>query len=101
MPQKEVAIINETTKEYLSRYLELEEIIGLPHNFKNPLKDFDIVTTYYEQVNEAAELLRKEWSLGTAPIFNVVELLEDKNIKVVSKHPINSILWQLSVPTFS
>lgn len=47
MPQKEVAIINETTKEYLSRYLELEEIIGLPHNFKNPLKDFDIVTTYY------------------------------------------------------
>ena len=83
MPQKEVAIINETTKEYLSRYLELEEIIGLPHNFKNPLKDFDIVTTYYEQVNEAAELLRKEWSLGTAPIFNVVELLEDKNIKVV------------------
>lgn len=26
MPQKEVAIINETTKEYLSRYLELEEM---------------------------------------------------------------------------
>jgi Zn-dependent peptidase ImmA (M78 family)/transcriptional regulator with XRE-family HTH domain len=82
MPQKDVAIINETTKEYLSRYLELEEIIGLPHSFDNPLKDFGKVTTY-EQVNEAAELLRKEWSLGTGPIFNIVELLEDKNIKVV------------------
>lgn len=82
MPQKDVAIINETTKEYLSRYLELEEIIGLPHSFDNPLKNIGEVTTY-EQVNKAAELLRKEWSLGTGPIFNIVELLEDKNIKVV------------------
>lgn len=82
MPQKDVAIINETTKEYLSRYLELEEIIGLPHSFDNPLKDFGKVTTY-EQVNDAANLLREKWSLGTGPIFNIVELLEDKNIKVV------------------
>jgi Zn-dependent peptidase ImmA (M78 family) len=82
MPQKDVAIITETTKEYLSRYLEIEEVIGLPHNFDNPLKDFGKVTTY-DQVNKAAELLRKEWSLGTGPIFNIVELLEDKNIKVV------------------
>lgn len=82
MPQKEVGIINETTKEYLSRYLELEEIIGLSNDFENPLEDFGIVTTY-EQVNKAAKLLREKWSLGTGPIFNIVELLEDKNIKVV------------------
>jgi Zn-dependent peptidase ImmA (M78 family)/transcriptional regulator with XRE-family HTH domain len=82
MPQKDVAIINETTKEYLSRYLELEEIIGLPHSFDNPLKDFGKVTTY-ERVNQAANLLREKWSLGNGPIFNIVELLEDKNIKVV------------------
>ncbi len=82
MPQKEVSIINETTKEYLSRYLELEEIIGLPNEFENHLADFGIVTTY-EQVNKAAEILRDKWSLGTGPIFNIVELLEDKNIKVV------------------
>lgn len=82
MSQKKVAVINEATKEYLSRYLELEEIIGLPHNFENPLIDFGVVTTS-EQVNEAAELLREKWSLGTGPIFNVVELLENKNIKVV------------------
>jgi len=82
MSQKDVAIINETTKEYLSRYLELEEIIGLSHSFDNPLKDFGEVTTY-EQVNQAANLLREKWSLGNGPIFNIVELLEDKNIKVV------------------
>jgi transcriptional regulator with XRE-family HTH domain len=77
MPQKDVAIINETTKEYLSRYLELEEIIGLPHSFDNPLKDFGEITTY-EQVNKAAKLLREKWSLGTGPIFNIVELLEER-----------------------
>ncbi len=82
MPQKGVAIINETTREYLSRYLELEEIIGLSHHFNNPLKELKKISTY-EQVNKAAELLRKEWSLGTGSIFNIVELLEDKNIKVV------------------
>lgn len=82
MPQKEASIIKEKTKEYLSRYLELEEILGLANGFDNHLKDFEIVTTY-EQINRAAELLRENWDLGKGPVFNVVELLEDKNIKVV------------------
>ncbi len=82
MPQKEASIIKEITKEKLSRYLELEEILGLPNAFEDYLKDFEIVTNY-EQVNRAAELLRDKWGLGKGPIFNIVELLEDKNIKVV------------------
>lgn len=82
MPQKEAAVIVEKTKEYLSRYLELEEIMGLPNKFNNHLEGFPIVNTY-EQVNSAAALLREKWSLGKGAIFNIVELLEDKNIKVV------------------
>ena len=82
MPQKEASIIKEKTKEYLSRYLELEEILGLDIEFENPLKNFGLITSY-EQVNEAANQLRKDWDLGKGAIFNVVELLEDKNIKVV------------------
>lgn len=82
MPQKEAAIIKEKTKEYLSRYLELEEILGLANDFDNPLKDFETIISY-EQVNKAAKLLRKEWGLGNGAMFNIVELLEDKNIKVV------------------
>lgn len=82
MPQKDAAIINEKTKEYLSRYLELEEILGLQNEFDHPLKDFPPVASY-EEVNKAAEILREKWSLGKGPIFNIVELLEDKNIKVV------------------
>ena len=82
MPQKEVSIINETTKEYLSRYLELEEILGLSNEFENPLKDFPVIKDSM-QVSKAAERIRSEWDLGTGPIFNVVELLEDHKIKVV------------------
>ncbi len=80
--QKEVTVINETTREYLSRYLELEEILGIAKEFENPLKHLGPITNY-DQVNEAAQTLRDKWSLGTGPLFNVVELLEDKNIKVI------------------
>lgn len=82
MPQKEASVIKEKTKEYLSRYLELEEILGLPNEFENHLKDFEIVTSL-DQVNKAAKFLREKWNLGNGAIFNVVEILEDKNIKVV------------------
>jgi len=82
MPQKEAAIINEKTREYLSRYLELEEILSLSNEFKNPLKHFGEITSY-ERVNKAAEKLRSEWHLGKGPIFNIAELLEDNFIKVV------------------
>jgi Zn-dependent peptidase ImmA (M78 family)/DNA-binding XRE family transcriptional regulator len=82
MPQKEAAIIREKTKEYLSRYLELEEILGLPNQFEDHLKDFGVVNTWHD-VNRAAQLLREKWNLGKGAIYNVVEILEDKNIKVV------------------
>ncbi len=82
IPRKEASIIKEKTKEYLSRYLELEEILGLRVEFENPLKNLAAITSY-EQVNIAANQLREYWNLGNGAIFNVVELLEDKNIKVV------------------
>lgn len=82
MSSKEAVAIREKTKEYLSRYLELEEILGLPTEFVNPLTDFHNITSY-EQVNQAAKALRQAWDLGLGPIFNIVELLEDKHIKVV------------------
>lgn len=82
LPQKEAIAIREKTKEYLSRYLELEEILGLPIEFQNPLADFEIISSF-DKVKEAAKQLREKWALGLGPIFNIVELLEDKHIKVV------------------
>lgn len=82
IPQKGASIIKEKTKEYLSRYLELEEILGLSVRFDNPLKNFGVADSY-EKVNKAANELREVWDLGNSAIFNVVELLEDNNVKVV------------------
>lgn len=83
MPAKEEAKVVELTRDYLSRYLELEEILGINPEFNCPLpEDFGSVSTY-EQVNEAAGLVRTHWKLGCDPLSNIAELLEDKGIKVV------------------
>lgn len=83
MSAKEATMISEKTKEYLSRFLELEEIIGLSSNFINPLENIPPVTKY-QHVNEAANILREKWELGKGPLFNIVELLENKKIKVLN-----------------
>ena len=82
IPPKEAAIVNEKTREYLSRYLELEEILHIPGEFKSPLDNFGVITSF-KQVNEAAECLRAKWHLGKGALFNIAELLEDNFIKVV------------------
>ncbi len=82
MPKKVSSIIEEKTKEYLSRYLELEEILGISTDFKNPLKNFSFINSF-EQIEKAAEELRQECELGQNSIYNVMELLEDHNVKVV------------------
>ncbi len=82
-PAKEVNKISELTREYLERYLELEAIVGLTGEFDNHLKDFPPVKSF-DDTDRAAGQLRTKWNLGNDPIHNVVELLEDKQIKVVA-----------------
>jgi Zn-dependent peptidase ImmA (M78 family)/DNA-binding XRE family transcriptional regulator len=82
MPAKEETRVKEQTKNYLSRYLALEEILGIESGFVNPLKDFPVVCGYAD-VNQAANLLREKWRLGNGAIPNVAGLLEDKHIKVI------------------
>lgn len=81
LPAKDVTKIKEQAKDYLSRYIELEEIIGIQSAFKNPL-NIDKVSNF-KDVENAAQKVRKDWNLGSDPIFNVLELLEDNNIKVI------------------
>jgi len=68
--------------EWLERYLELETILfGSPKAFAFP-KGFPRPVETLDDVEEAALQLRKVWDLGTDPIGNFVQLLEDKSIKV-------------------
>lgn len=82
LPAKEEIKVVEQTREYLSRHIELESILGIDRKFHNPLNDFYDVSTF-EEVNKAAKVLRQIWCLGLDPVYNIVELLEDKEIKVV------------------
>lgn len=65
----------------LERYLELEEHLNLPAKFENPLSAINI--SRGEEVEEAAQVLLRQWGLGVNPISNVIEMLEDASIKVV------------------
>ncbi|MDR3046172.1 MAG: XRE family transcriptional regulator [Bacteroidales bacterium] len=82
LPIKEQNKIVEHTKDILSRYLELEEILGLETNFKNPLKDFPAISSF-DDIEKAVLKVRKSWDLGLDPIYNSIELLEDNHIKVI------------------
>jgi Zn-dependent peptidase ImmA (M78 family)/DNA-binding XRE family transcriptional regulator len=81
-PEKEQNSVIERTKDILSRYLELEEIIGIKEGFEHPLPDILVISSV-EDVELAAEKIREKWKIGDEPISNVVELLEDNHIKVI------------------
>ncbi|MDR1369895.1 MAG: XRE family transcriptional regulator [Dysgonamonadaceae bacterium] len=83
LPVKEQNKIVESTKDVLSRYLELEDILGIETVFENPLKDFPVISSF-EDIEKAASKVRNSWHLGADPIYNTIELLEDNHIKVVS-----------------
>ena len=82
LPVKEQNKIVECTRDVLSRYLELEEILGIETKFENPLKDFPTISSIND-IEKAVLKVRKSWELGLDPIYNSIELLEDNHIKVV------------------
>ena len=65
----------------LDRYLELEELAGASTDFKNPLKRISVKSL--EDSEAAAGRLRDEWDLGGNPIPQVVEMLEERGIRVL------------------
>jgi Zn-dependent peptidase ImmA (M78 family) len=72
--------IKQKTIDFLERYFELENLLNVKNDFKNPLKRNKVKKT--EDIEEYATELRGVWELGLNPIVNVVEMLEDKHIKV-------------------
>lgn len=75
----EEALLHRTV-DFLERYMELEDVLGTRTAFENPLsrnelKDFD-------DIERAAIELRRGWDLGYSPIVNLLQLLEERGIKV-------------------
>jgi len=82
LPVKESNRIIEIVKDKVSKYLEIEEILALKTTFSNPLDGFPEIQNNND-IERAAEEVRKHWNLGESSIASCIELLEDKNIKII------------------
>jgi Zn-dependent peptidase ImmA (M78 family)/DNA-binding XRE family transcriptional regulator len=70
----------EKARDYVERYTEIENVLGINCNFQNPISNLIIRNS--DDVELAANLLRKEWEFGFSPIPNIGKTLELRGIKV-------------------
>ena len=80
--KKEEYRVIEEVREFLERYLEAEQITGRLIAFENPIQHIPVTNTAHAEL--AALELRKAWRLDDYPLSNIVELLEEKGIKVLT-----------------
>jgi Zn-dependent peptidase ImmA (M78 family)/DNA-binding XRE family transcriptional regulator len=73
--------LKEKIKIKLENYIWLEDTLSIDYTFKNIIKDNKIESI--KDVEDAVLKLRKEWNIGIDPIHNIIQLLEDKEIKVI------------------
>ena len=78
---KKEKAIKEKVTDSISRYIQLEDFLNLSYKFKNPINNF-IIENGNDVENAVNELL-KNWDLGINAIPNIIDLLEDKEIKVI------------------
>ncbi len=81
LTKTEEASIQETAKDKLERYFEVEYLTGVELKFMNPLKNKNVANL--EDIEKAAEELREIWNLGLKPIPSVIEIFEENGLKVV------------------
>ncbi len=80
LPKKREEALKQIALEYLTRYGDLEDLLGMAIPFENPIPCAPAQTV--EGIEEAAAAVRERWGLGLAPIGNFLEILETRGIKV-------------------
>ena len=80
LSKKDIEKIREQTIDFLERYFELENLLGIDSKFNNPLKD--TVIDHESQIEEAVVKLRKSWKIESNHVPNLIKLFEDQGIKV-------------------
>lgn len=80
LPAKEQEKVKAQTVDFLERYLELEDMLGLNNHI--PFKPKGYKVSNAGDAEAAAIQLRKHLKLGEDPLPDVIEMLEENNIKV-------------------
>ena len=78
---KKQQALKEEIKLRLENYLFLEGLLGIDYAFENVLAQRPVQHT--SDAVKAAGLLREKWNIGSDPLHNIIQLLEDKEIKVI------------------
>jgi Zn-dependent peptidase ImmA (M78 family)/DNA-binding XRE family transcriptional regulator len=73
--------IKENIKDHIERYLELETYLNVENSFENPI--IDVFIDGPDDIENAVEKLLHKWDLGINALPNVIEILEEKDIKVI------------------
>jgi len=73
--------IEEAAFDYVERYSEIEQILGLETLRQNPIES--LLVQVPDDVEGAAEQLRKGWHLGEDPLASTIEISEGNGVKVV------------------
>jgi transcriptional regulator with XRE-family HTH domain len=78
---KEINSIKEEVTDTIERYIELEQFLNIDSNFKNPIANITIVNGH--DIENAVNQLLTSWRIGFNALPNVIELLEDKEVRVI------------------
>ena len=78
---KKVNAIKQCVTDFVERYIEVEQFLNISSDFNNPIKKFSISSI--QDIDEAALKVRSHWRLGLNALPNVIDLLEDKGIKII------------------
>ncbi len=81
LSKRQIDMIKGEAIDFLERYLELEALMNIKSEFKNPLKDNN--DSGIQDIESKSHDLRNKWKLGIDPIPCVVELLEEKEVKIL------------------
>lgn len=79
--KSKVDSIKELVKSEIEKYIEIETTLNLDPSFKNPYKSLNIKGN--ADIDKLVSLLREHWSIGKNAIHNVIQLLEEEEIKVI------------------
>jgi len=83
--KREEAQVEAKVLHLLERYLMVEELLGLRSvEWHRPREAPYPVMQNVSEADRAAQSLREHWGLGTDPIPNLVELLEEQGIKILA-----------------
>jgi Zn-dependent peptidase ImmA (M78 family)/DNA-binding XRE family transcriptional regulator len=78
---KKLNAIKQTVSDFIERYIEVEQFLNITAEFVNPIQHMGI--SNINDIEKAALQVRSKWKLGLNALPNVIDLLEDNEVKVV------------------